>query len=111
MPLRHFTPREYLANTFGARRETRVYGRAEWASRDAHYAEALVRARRIAVHGATHVLLYRDLYREGPRIQVFESGPHLHDGMGRALSPGDGDDGPDDRAQHGDREEAQRAAR
>ena len=64
MPLRRFTAREYLVDFVGTMAAWPVYARRERLSRTQLDAFALSRTRAIAVFAATHVPLYRELYRD-----------------------------------------------
>jgi phenylacetate-CoA ligase len=63
MPLRRFSAREYLVDFVGTMASRPVYVRREWLSRERLDAFALDRTRVMATFAATHVPLYRDLYR------------------------------------------------
>jgi phenylacetate-CoA ligase len=63
MPLRRFTPREYLVNLAAVVVAGPVYRRREWADRETLDRFAFRRAREMAIHAARHVPLYRERYR------------------------------------------------
>jgi len=64
MPLRRFTPLEYLANAIGVVLADPIYRRREWADRPALEGFALRRARAMAAHAARRVPIYRARYAE-----------------------------------------------
>ena len=64
MPLRRFTPREYVVNLALVVAAGPVYRRREWAARETLDHFAFGRARDLAIHAGRHVPLYRDRYRE-----------------------------------------------
>lgn len=64
MPLRRFSPAEYLVNLAAVVVAGPVYSRREWADRETLDRFAFRRAREMAVHAAQHVPLYRERYGE-----------------------------------------------
>lgn len=64
MPLRRFSPLEYVANAVGVVLADPVYRRREWADRPGLERFALRRARDMAVHAARRVPVYRERYAD-----------------------------------------------
>jgi phenylacetate-CoA ligase len=62
MSLRRLGPREYLVNLMAVMAGMPVYSHREWADRPALETFALRRARKMAIHAATTVPIYRELY-------------------------------------------------
>ena len=85
MPLRRFTLRESVVNLVMVTACVPLYHRREWAARDRLDAFALKRALEMAVHAATRVPAYRDLYAaagvdpralaEAPTLAAFRTLP------------------------------------
>jgi phenylacetate-CoA ligase len=62
MPLRRFTPGEYLVNVIGVVVADPIYRRREWADRPALERFAFGRARAMAIHAGRRVPIYRRRY-------------------------------------------------
>lgn len=63
MPLRRFTPREFVVNLAAVVVAGPVYRRREWADRETLDRFAIGRARAMAIHAGRQVPLYRERYR------------------------------------------------